>query len=86
MELHFTPSWMNGFADNKRLQKFFMEQVPVQFSNEIELPDISENINSPTIEFNRFYILLHIYRHLFGEGIGLRQLMDYYHVLHHHGF
>ena len=83
VELHFTPSWMNGFADNKRLQKFFMEQVPVQFSNEIELPDISENINSPTIEFNRFYILLHIYRHLFGEGIGLRQLMDYYHVLHH---
>lgn len=83
VELHFTPSWMNGFADNKRLQKFFMEQASVQFSNEIELPDISENINSPTIEFNRFYILLHIYRHLFGEGIGLRQLMDYYHVLHY---
>ena len=82
VELHFTPSWMNGFADNKRLQKFFMEQASVQFANEIELPDISENINSPTIEFNRFYILLHIYRHLFGEGIGLRQLMDYYHVLH----
>lgn len=35
----------------------------------------------PTAAFNRVYILVHIYRHLFGEGIGLRQLMDYYYVL-----
>ena len=31
-------------------------------------------ISVPTDEFNRVYILLHIYRHLFGEGIGLRQV------------
>ena len=35
----------------------------------------------PTLAFNRVYILLHIYRHLFFEGIGLRQILDYYYVL-----
>ena len=36
----------------------------------------------PNLAFNRIYILVHIYRHLFHEGIGLRQLLDYYFVLH----
>ena len=35
----------------------------------------------PSLAFNRVYILVHIYRHLFAEGIGLRQLLDYYFVL-----
>lgn len=35
----------------------------------------------PNTAFNRVYILVHIYRHLFAEGIGLRQLLDYYFVL-----
>ena len=35
----------------------------------------------PNNAFNRIYILVHIYRHLFAEGIGLRQLLDYYFVL-----
>ena len=35
----------------------------------------------PNNAFNRIYILVHIYRHLFAEGVGLRQLLDYYFVL-----
>lgn len=34
-----------------------------------------------TVSFNAVYQLLHIYKHLFEEGIGLRQLLDYYFVL-----
>ena len=35
----------------------------------------------PTVEFNIILQLTHIYSHLMNEGIGLRQLVDYYYVL-----
>lgn len=35
----------------------------------------------PTVSFKAVYQLLHIYKHLFEEGIGLRHLLDYYFVL-----
>jgi len=81
VELHCTPSWMNCFRLNAHLQRFFAEEAPAQLGHTAELPEGAGRITVPTAEFNRFYILLHIYRHLFGEGIGLRQLMDFYFVL-----
>ena len=41
----------------------------------------TERLITPTLEFNVFYVLLHIYRHFLYEGVGMRQLMDYYFVL-----
>ena len=75
VEVHFTPSWMNSPITNRRLQRWF-RSFNFQFStfNSTELP-------VPSLAFNRVYILVHIYRHLFAEGIGLRQLLDYYFVL-----
>ena len=35
----------------------------------------------PTAEFNLIFQLTHIFSHLMNEGIGLRQLVDYYYVL-----
>ena len=68
---------MNGPLDNRRLQAYFWEESQTQFSHTILLTkEGAQEVMSPTIEFNRFYILLHIYRHLFGEGIGMRQLME----------
>lgn len=34
-----------------------------------------------TAEFNMVYLLLHSYLHVFNEGVGLRQEMEYYFVL-----
>ena len=34
----------------------------------------------PTVEFNIIFQSTHIYSHLMNEGIGLRQLVDYYYV------
>ena len=78
VEVHFTPSWMNSYFTNRTLQKFFEAQKKVLFS---EKSDNANEIPMPSLCFNRVYILVHIYRHLFGEGIGLRQMMDYYYVL-----
>ena len=74
IEVHFTPSWMNSPITNRHLQRFFGEHLSSSASSPEELP-------IPGLTFNRVYILVHIYRHLFAEGIGLRQLLDYYFVL-----
>lgn len=81
IELHFTPSWMNNWFVNKKLQKLFAEWLPSQEAHKVALPGTEGMVAVPTPEMNRVYVLLHIYRHLFDEGIGLRQLLDYYHVL-----
>ena len=82
VEVHFTPSYMYSFTANKRLQKWFAEQEDMQFSHVVELPNHVGTISVPTLDFNIIYQLDHIYKHVFSEGIGLRQLMDYYFLLH----
>ena len=81
IEVHFTPSWMNGYFTNRRLQDFFnMERSG--FERRERTDDYTE-IPVPSLDFNRVFILVHIYRHFFYEGIGLRQMLDYYYVLCH---
>ena len=81
IELHFTPSWMNEWPVNRRLQRYFREWKKLSLLHRVELPEGVGEIPAPTLEMNRIYLLIHIYRHLFGEGIGLRQLMDYHYLL-----
>lgn len=77
IEAHFTPSWMNAPWSNRRLQRWFTDNSDAQFSHF----NAALGFNVPTLAFDAVYILIHIYRHVLEEGIGLRQLLDYYHVL-----
>ena len=80
IEVHFTPSYFSDFRTNNRFQQYVREQRPLQIGHTTALDGVGE-VHTPTLAFNRVYVLSHIYRHLFDEGVGLRQLLDYYYVL-----
>lgn len=77
VEIHSRPSWMYGRKADKVLQNYFEEMADEQFKHF----DQSLGFCYPTVGFNLVYLLVHINRHIFEEGIGFRQLMDYYFVL-----
>lgn len=79
VEIHFCPSWMYNPFFNRRLQLFFASQASAQFAHY----DEKVGFAYPTIFFNLVHSMVHINRHVFEEGIGLRQLMDYYFILKH---
>lgn len=81
IEVHFTPSYMFYPIHNRRMQKWFEEVMGEQCNHWVSLPDGYGEIHVPQVSFNVIYILSHLYRHIFTEGIGLRQLLDYYFVL-----
>ena len=81
VELHFMPCVMNNPIYNARLQKWFRRNADLQCSNVVELPDGAGEIAVPTTAFNVVYQLCHLYHHFFDEGIGMRQMVDYYFVL-----
>ena len=81
VELHFFPCSMNNILYHARLQKWFRRNADLQCSNVVGLPDGAGDIAIPTTAFNVIYQLTHLYHHFFDEGIGMRQIIDYYHVV-----
>ena len=81
VELHFFPCSMNNPLYNARLQKWFKRNADLQCSNVFSLPDGIGEIAIPTTAFNVIYQLTHLYHHFFDEGIGMRQIIDYYFVV-----
>lgn len=81
VEVHYRPSWLNCPWYNRRLQAYFELHAAEQFNNTMKLPNGAGQINIPQAEFNVIFLLSHIYNHLLHEGIGLRQLIDYYYLL-----
>lgn len=78
IELHSKPAFFRSFVTDAKFQKW------VRTFSESDNRSIllnGKSITVPTVEFNVVYILVHIYHHVLFEGVGLRQLMDYYFVL-----
>ena len=72
---------MNNPIYNARLQRWFKRNADLQCSNVVSLPDGIGGIAIPTTAFNVIYQLTHLYHHFFDEGIGMRQIIDYYYVV-----
>ena len=81
VELHFFPCSMNNPIYHARLQKWFKRNADLQCSHIVGLPDGAGDIAIPTTAFNVIYQLTHLYHHFFDEGIGMRQIIDYYYVV-----
>lgn len=82
IELHYRPQFLQSFIHNARLQRFFMDNADEQFHHFVKMG--SGQVAIPFSTFNIVFQLSHIYIHLFQEGIGLRQILDYYYVLKSH--
>lgn len=77
VEVHFTPNWMNSPFTNRKLQAYFHKMQDAQFASfRDEL-----GFAMPEAGFDCVFSAVHIFRHLLFEGIGIRQVMDYYHIL-----
>lgn len=79
VELHFMPTRLYCKTADKRLQTWIEQRKDEQFKNAVEIAEGKMPI--ATDDFNAVFLLLHIAKHILEEGIGLRQLMDYYYFL-----
>ena len=80
VEVHFRPSFLFCFRHNRRLQGYYERVMDEQFAHKVKLGEQGE-IAVPKAEFNLIFQLTHIFTHLMNEGIGLRQLLDYFFLL-----
>ena len=76
VELHHRPTLMRNLLDDRKLAKWYNS-----FGADSFIYLENKGFAVPSLEFNRIFILTHIYRHFLFEGIGLRQIIDYYFVL-----
>lgn len=75
VEVHFRPSSGNHNPwTNRRLQRFLNDEIS-------RLTTCEEGFCVPSTAFALVMQLSHIQRHFFGEGVGLRQIMDYFLLL-----
>ncbi|MBF1592454.1 MULTISPECIES: nucleotidyltransferase family protein [Prevotella] len=81
VEVHFFPSFMGNLWHEYKLRRYFEQCKENQFKHLTELPDGLGKIYTVTDDFNRVFQLTHLMHHFFFEGIGLRQMIDYYYLL-----
>lgn len=75
VEVHMRPAWLSCPWLNRKLQAWFNDP-----ERKRGVP--CKGFLMPTPEFNLVYQLVHIYRHIYQEGVGLRQLLDYLCLIH----
>ena len=76
VEVHFRPCYANSPLRNWRMQRWFENHADVCMKNKTHM-----GFSVPTASVNVVYQMCHLFSHYFDEGLGLRQLMDYYFAL-----
>lgn len=81
VEVHFYPMYLVNLWNNRYLQNFFRGEQKRIFARRVSLIGSNNSLVCPDAFFNAIYQLTHINIHVLIEGIGLRQLIDYYYCL-----
>ena len=76
VEIHYKPSFCRSLIRNRRMRKWFAVHAYECTKNNCRY-----GFPVPTTSVNVVYQMCHLFNHYFHEGIGLRQLMDYYYTL-----
>lgn len=77
VEVHFRPSFMSEPCKNRRFQQHFGDIISCRTITELE----GAEIPCMKVDEDVIYQMNHIYRHLIDEGVGLRQVVDYFYLL-----
>ena len=85
VEVHYRATWLNAPVNNRRLQNLLYTLLSREDGTKnVALPEEAGEITVPGYYFNVVFQLSHILNHLLHEGVGLRQLVDYYNLLRSH--
>lgn len=82
VEAHWVPSTTSNYILDRKLKRFYRQQSVVQFDHKVTL-DENDKITAADPFFDSIHLLLHILGHYLYEGVGLRQVMDYYYTVRH---
>lgn len=77
VEVHLRASFMSEPSKNRRFRKYFKDVGSCRTLTEID----GAKIPCLKVDEDVIYQMNHIYRHLIDEGVGLRQVVDYYFLL-----
>ncbi|MCQ2253232.1 MAG: nucleotidyltransferase family protein [Bacteroidales bacterium] len=80
VEVHYALGMTNASPLNKSIYNWFNQLDKTTFPS-VTLPN-GKNIRMMPLEVNLVYQLCHIDQHFGPGGIGLRQILDYYYLLH----
>lgn len=80
VEAHFVPAATKTPFIGGRVRAYYESEKARQMEHKVTL-STGQEIVAPTNDFQAIHILQHAFGHFLFEGIGLRQLMDYYFVM-----
>ena len=80
VEWHYRVGAYRNLIRNHIFQKFIDQNKDDFFGNQVLLSK-NEKIAVPSLWINIIFLAHHMFRHMLTEGLGLRQVMDYYFVL-----
>lgn len=76
VEMHYKPGYLHSPIRNIRMQRWFKVHADECMGNRTQA-----GFAMPTASVNVVHQMCHLFNHYFDEGLGLRQIIDYYFTL-----